>query len=83
MNSLHSVARVHPPKPILVLTTPPPIVEQSVVVSVSPCVSVCLCVCLSAIVYSELHVRSSPNFVRITQRPWLGPPLAAFVLPVL
>ena len=25
------------------------------------CVCVCVCVCLSAIMYSELHVRSSPN----------------------
>ena len=30
--------------------------------SVSVCVCVCECVCLSAIISSELHVRSSPNF---------------------
>jgi len=28
---------------------------------------VCVCVCLSAIIFPELHVRSSPNFcVRVT-----------------
>ena len=30
--------------------------------SVSVCVCVCVCVCLSALIFSELHVRSSPNF---------------------
>ena len=25
-------------------------------------VSVCLCICLCAIIFSELHVQSSPNF---------------------
>ena len=39
-------------------TTPPPIRERSIAMSVS----VCLCVCLSAIISSELHVRSSPTF---------------------
>jgi len=28
--------------------------------------SVCVCVCLSAIISSELHVRSSPIFVHVT-----------------
>ena len=37
----------------------PPIAKRSIVMSVS----VCVCVCLSAIVSSELHVRSSPNFL--------------------
>ena len=40
------------------------------------CVSVC--VCLSAIISSELHVRSSAIFVRVIYSlNWLGPPLAA------
>ena len=38
--------------------TPPPTGERSIAMSVS----VCLCVCLSAIISSELHVRSSPTF---------------------
>jgi len=36
--------------------------ERSIVMSVS----VCLCVCLSAIISSELNVRSSPISVRVT-----------------
>ena len=32
--------------------------------SVSVCL--CVCVCLSAIISSELHVRSSPIFVHVT-----------------
>ena len=40
------------------VATPPPTEERSIVMSVS----VCLCVCLSAILSSELHVRSPPNF---------------------
>ena len=36
-----------------------PIGERSTVTSVS----VCLCVCLSAIILSELHIRSSPNLL--------------------
>jgi len=43
---------------IYLLITPPPMGERSIAMSVS----VCLCVCLSAIISSELHVRSSPNF---------------------
>ena len=31
-------------------------------VCLSVCVCVCVCVCLSAIISSELYVRSSPNF---------------------
>jgi len=46
----------------VVRPTPPPIVERSIVMRMSVCVCVCLCVCLSAIISSELHVRSSPNF---------------------
>ena len=38
---------------------------------------VCLSVCLSAIISSELHVRSSPNFCARYLWSWLGPPLAA------
>ena len=34
------------------------------VMSVSVCL--CVCVCLSAIISSELHVRSSPIFVHVT-----------------
>jgi len=30
------------------------------------CLSVCLCVCLSMIISSELHVRSSSNFMHVT-----------------
>ena len=30
--------------------------------SASVCVCVCVCECLSAIIYSELHVRPSPTF---------------------
>ena len=41
------------------LVTPPPRVERSIVLSVS------VCVCLSAIISSELHVRSSPSFLRM------------------
>jgi len=66
--------------PQLVLTvqlytviTPPPTGERSIVLSVS----VCLSVRLSAIISSELHVRSSPIFYARYLWPWLGPPLAA------
>jgi len=40
---------------------------------------VCLfaCVCLSAIISSELRVRSSSHFLCLFLRPWLGPPLTA------
>ena len=38
-----------------------PIGERSIVMSVS--VAICVCVCLSAIISSELQVRSSPNFL--------------------
>ena len=37
---------------------------MSIVISVSVCV--CVCVCLSAILSSELHVRSLPIFVHVT-----------------
>jgi len=39
-------------------------------------VSVCLYVCLSAIISSELHIRSSPNFCVCYLWPWPGPPLS-------
>jgi len=41
---------------------------------------VCLpvCVCLSAIISSELHVRSSPNFCACYLWPWLGSWLPPF-----
>jgi len=42
----------------------PKIGERSMVMSVSVCL--CVCVCLSAIISSELHVRSSPIFVHVT-----------------
>ena len=35
-------------------------------VSVCLCLCVRVCVCLSAIISSELHVRSSPTFVHVT-----------------
>jgi len=41
------------------------------------CLSVCVCVCLSAIISSDLHVRSSPVFCACYLWPWLGPPLTA------
>ena len=40
-------------------------------------VCTCVCVCLSAIISSELNVRSSPNFCAYYLWPWFGPPLAA------
>ena len=38
---------------------------MSVSVCLSVCLCVCVCVCLSAIISSELHVRSSPIFVHV------------------
>jgi len=38
------------------------VISKSIVMSVS----VCLCVCLPAIISQDLHVRSSPIFVRVT-----------------
>jgi len=52
------------------LVNPFPIGEQSIVMSVS------VCLCLSAIISSELVVRSSPIFYACYLWPWLGPPLA-------
>ena len=46
------------------IVTPPPIGKRSIVMSVSH--SVCVCVCLPEIISSELHVRSSPIFLRLT-----------------
>jgi len=42
------------------------------------CVCVCVCVYLSAIISSELHVRSSPNFLCMFPMA-----VARYVLPVL
>jgi len=56
----------------LVVITPPPIRERSIVMSVFVCLSVC--VCLSAIISSELYVRSATIFyARVVK--WFGPPL--------
>ena len=49
-------------------TTPPPIGERNIVMSVS----VCACVCLSASISTELHVRSSPIFCACYLWPWRG-----------
>ena len=66
----------------LIRPTPPPIKERSIAMSVSVCLSVqvclCLCVCLSAIISSELHVRSSPCFYACYLWPLLSPPVAAW-----
>ena len=43
------------------VVTPPPTGERSIVLSVSVCLYVC--VCLSAVISSELHVRSSPSYL--------------------
>jgi len=62
--------------------------------SVSVCLSVCLCVCLclwcvclSAIISSELHVRSSPNVLCLlpmaVARPSHGGEVIRYVRPVL
>ena len=63
--------------------TPPPIAELSIVMSVS----VCLCVCLSAMISSELHVRSSPNFLCMlpmaVARSFSGGVAICYVFPVL
>ena len=49
------------------LTAPPPPIGSAEYcderVCLSVCLSVCLCVCLSAIIYPELHSRSSPTFL--------------------
>ena len=46
------------------------------------CLSVCLCVFLSAIISSDLHVRSSPNFLRVS-RSSSGGVVIRYALPVL
>ena len=50
-------------------------------------VRVCVCVCLSAIISSELHVRSSPNLLRMlpmaVARSSSGGVVIRYVLPVL
>jgi len=64
-----------------------PIGERIIVISVSVCLSVCLCVCLSAIISSELHVRSSPNFLCLlpmaVARSSSDGVMICYVLPVL
>jgi len=51
------------------------------------CVRVCVCVCLCAITSSELHVRSSPNFLctlcAAVVRSSSGEVVVSYVLPVL
>ena len=51
------------------------------------CVCVCVCVCLSAIISSELHVRSSTNFLCMlpmaVARSFSGGVVICYVLPVL
>jgi len=44
------------------IVTPPPTEYCDERVCLSVCVCLCVCVCLFAIISSELHVRSSPNF---------------------
>ena len=47
------------------VVTPSPMGERSIMMSVSVCL--CMCAFLSVIIFSQLHVRSSPNFfVRVT-----------------
>jgi len=50
-------------------------------------VSVCVCVCLSAIISSELHVESSPNFLFMlamaVARSSSGGVVICYVFPVL
>jgi len=50
-------------------------------------VSVCVCVCLSAIIFSELHVRSSPIFFFVlpmaVAQSSSGGVMIRYVLPVL
>ena len=67
------------------LVTPPLLGERSIVMSVSVCL--CLCVCLSAIISSELHVRSSPTVLFMlamaVARFSSGGVVIRYVLPVL
>ena len=68
-----------------VVITSPPIRERSIVMSVSVCL--CVFVCLSAIISPELHVRSSPNLLRMllmaVARSSSGGVVICHVLPVL
>ena len=67
------------------IVTPPPIGERSIVMSVSVCL--CLCVCPSVIISPKLHVRFSPNFLRVLPmamaRSSSGSVVICYVLPVL
>ena len=67
------------------LVTPHPIGERSIVMSVSVFLSVC--VWLSAIITSELHVQSSPNFFCMlpmaVARSSSGGVVICYILPVL
>jgi len=68
-----------------VVITPPPIRQRSIVMSVSVCL--CVFVCLFAIISPELHVRSSPNLLRMlpmaVARSSRGGVVICYVLPVL
>ena len=67
--------------------TPPPIVERSIVMGVSVCLCACVCVCLPAVISSELHVRSSPIFLRVlplaVARSSFGGVVICYAFPVL
>jgi len=70
------------------LITPPPIGERCIAMSVSLCMCVSYtCVCLSAIISSELHVRSSLNFLCLlpmaVARSSIGGVAIRYVFPVL
>jgi len=70
----------------LIFVTPPPIGERSIVMSMYVCVSAC--VCLSAIISSELHVRSSPKFscmlpIAVHARSSSGGVVIRYVLSIL
>ena len=52
--------------------TPPPIGEQSIVMTVSVRMSVCVCMC----VFVSEHTSRNTNFCACYRWPWLGPALA-------
>ena len=52
-----------------------PVMEQSIVISPSVCLTLCLSVFLSGHISSEPRDLSTPNFLCMLLRPWLGPPL--------
>jgi len=67
---------------VWMLVTHAPIGQRSIVMRVS----VCLCVCLSAIIPSELNVRSSSNLLRLLPaavvRSSSGDEVIRYLLPV-